>query len=72
MSLRPNMFQLLIRTWIKPTFRTSNSVLKRFSTATSPTLRVYQQQCLNVCLEQLQEGVKRQAISLPVGGGKTV
>ncbi|KAJ2906739.1 DEAD DEAH box helicase, partial [Coemansia aciculifera] len=36
------------------------------------TLRPYQQECIDTCLALLQAGVRRQAVSLPVGSGKTV
>ncbi|KAJ2484124.1 DEAD DEAH box helicase [Coemansia sp. RSA 2320] len=36
------------------------------------TLRPYQQECIDKCLASLQAGVRRQAVSLPVGSGKTV
>ncbi|KAI9347755.1 P-loop containing nucleoside triphosphate hydrolase protein [Obelidium mucronatum] len=35
-------------------------------------LRDYQQECIDTCLAKLKSGVKRQAVSLPVGSGKTV
>lgn len=35
-------------------------------------LRPYQQECIDTCLAELQRGTRRQAISLPVGSGKTV
>ncbi|KAI8324467.1 P-loop containing nucleoside triphosphate hydrolase protein [Martensiomyces pterosporus] len=35
-------------------------------------LRPYQSECVNACLKRLQSGVHRQAVSLPVGSGKTV
>ncbi|KAJ1950721.1 DEAD DEAH box helicase, partial [Linderina macrospora] len=35
-------------------------------------LRPYQQECIDTCLKRIDEGVKRQAVSLPVGSGKTV
>ncbi|KAJ1974309.1 DEAD DEAH box helicase [Dimargaris xerosporica] len=42
------------------------------ATTATVTLRPYQQECINVCLARLQEGIQRQAVSLPVGSGKTV
>ncbi|KAJ2362367.1 DEAD DEAH box helicase, partial [Coemansia sp. RSA 2611] len=36
------------------------------------TLRPYQQECIDSCLASLHAGVRRQAVSLPVGSGKTV
>ncbi|KAJ2346712.1 DEAD DEAH box helicase, partial [Coemansia sp. RSA 2618] len=38
----------------------------------SHTLRPYQQECIDSCLGALTDGVWRQAVSLPVGSGKTV
>ncbi|ORX71620.1 P-loop containing nucleoside triphosphate hydrolase protein, partial [Linderina pennispora] len=35
-------------------------------------LREYQKECIDACLKRIDEGVKRQAVSLPVGSGKTV
>ncbi|KAI8809804.1 P-loop containing nucleoside triphosphate hydrolase protein [Cladochytrium replicatum] len=34
-------------------------------------LRPYQQECISMCLNHLAEGTTRQAVSLPVGSGKT-
>ncbi|KAJ2886159.1 DEAD DEAH box helicase [Coemansia aciculifera] len=42
--------------------------LRRFA----HTLRPYQQECIDTCLSLLRAGVRRQAVSLPVGSGKTV
>lgn len=36
------------------------------------SLRPYQKQCIDVCINELNRGVKRQVVSLPVGSGKTV
>ncbi|KAF9172998.1 hypothetical protein BGX21_003955 [Mortierella sp. AD011] len=35
-------------------------------------LRPYQQECIDACLSNLNQGVMRQIVSLPVGSGKTV
>lgn len=37
-----------------------------------PLLRPYQSECVEKCLEALGKGIRRQAVSLPVGSGKTV
>ena len=50
---------ILIRRSFSIVFRNSN-------------LREYQRECINVCLRELSDGIRRQAISLPVGSGKTV
>ncbi|KAJ2701408.1 DEAD DEAH box helicase [Coemansia sp. IMI 203386] len=36
------------------------------------TLRPYQSECIDKCLQSLEQGIRRQAVSLPVGSGKTV
>ncbi|KAF9930326.1 hypothetical protein BGZ67_005878 [Mortierella alpina] len=35
-------------------------------------LRPYQTECIDACLANLEKGIKRQIVSLPVGSGKTV
>jgi superfamily II DNA or RNA helicase len=35
-------------------------------------LRPYQEECIRICLEEYTKGIRRQAVSLPVGSGKTV
>ena len=37
-----------------------------------PVMRPYQQLSIDITLKRFKEGMKRQAISLPVGSGKTV
>ncbi|KAI9488384.1 hypothetical protein BDB00DRAFT_848229 [Zychaea mexicana] len=37
-----------------------------------PTLRNYQHECIESCLNQLKQGHRKQIVSLPVGSGKTV
>ena len=38
-----------------------------------PSLRPYQEECIDKCINKfMREGVRRQAVSLPVGSGKTV
>ncbi|KAJ1942746.1 DEAD DEAH box helicase [Kickxella alabastrina] len=39
---------------------------------TTHTLRPYQNECIDQCLSKLSAGIRRQAVSLPVGSGKTV
>ena len=36
------------------------------------SLRGYQRECIDTCLSEFYQGIKRQAVSLPVGSGKTV
>ncbi|KAJ1661872.1 DEAD DEAH box helicase [Coemansia sp. RSA 1813] len=36
------------------------------------TLRPYQKECIDACITLLEQGLRRQAVSLPVGSGKTV
>ncbi|KAJ3053927.1 hypothetical protein HK097_003077 [Rhizophlyctis rosea] len=38
----------------------------------APELRWYQKECIESCIRKLEEGVKRQVVSLPVGSGKTM
>ncbi|KAJ1659896.1 putative ATP-dependent helicase IRC3 [Dispira simplex] len=38
----------------------------------NPTLRPYQLECIRESLVHLEQGIRRQAVSLPVGSGKTV
>ncbi|TPX41245.1 hypothetical protein SeLEV6574_g06193 [Synchytrium endobioticum] len=40
--------------------------------ASTVSLRPYQLECIDTCISKLQDGIKRQAVSLPVGSGKTV
>ncbi|KAF9184875.1 hypothetical protein BGZ50_003412 [Haplosporangium sp. Z 11] len=40
--------------------------------APATQLRPYQQECIDACLDNLQNGIMRQIVSLPVGSGKTV
>ena len=48
-------------------------VVTALAAATSkPALRPYQQECIDICLSEYQKGIRRQAVSLPVGSGKTV
>jgi superfamily II DNA or RNA helicase len=45
---------------------------RAFSVHVPRPLRPYQKECLDKCITSLNEGVKRQVVSLPVGSGKTV
>ncbi len=45
------------------------SVFRLFSTV---SLRTYQEDCIKASLEHFKNGINRQAVSLPVGAGKTV
>ncbi|KAG0241495.1 P-loop containing nucleoside triphosphate hydrolase protein [Mortierella sp. GBAus27b] len=63
---------------VKPT-RTRKPKAAATNIATSTTasmapiqLRPYQQECIDTCLENLEKGITRQIVSLPVGSGKTV
>ncbi|KAG0209505.1 hypothetical protein BGX28_010278 [Mortierella sp. GBA30] len=57
-----------------PKAKKTNIVFAPAEHTASPVteLRPYQQQCIDACLSNLQKGIKRQIVSLPVGSGKTV
>jgi superfamily II DNA or RNA helicase len=44
----------------------------RFLRLFSTFLRPYQKECIKHSLEHFESGINRQAVSLPVGAGKTV
>ncbi|TEB35208.1 P-loop containing nucleoside triphosphate hydrolase protein [Coprinellus micaceus] len=44
---------------------------RRTHTATSVVLRPYQEECINECLDWLDQGATRIGVSLPTGSGKT-
>ena len=47
-------------------------MLKRFLSSVA-VLRDYQEECIRTSIEHfITQGIKRQAVSLPVGAGKTV
>ncbi|KAF9575295.1 hypothetical protein EC968_003647 [Mortierella alpina] len=52
----------------------SKEVVAATVLAPSPVtqLRPYQRECIDACLANLEKGIKRQIVSLPVGSGKTV
>ncbi|KAG0254997.1 hypothetical protein BG011_005396 [Mortierella polycephala] len=52
----------------------ANLAIKLAMTKAAPVtqLRPYQQECIDTCLDNLQNGIMRQIVSLPVGSGKTV
>ena len=47
-------------------------MLRFFRLFSTVTLRDYQQECIKSSLEHFRNGINRQAVSLPVGAGKTV
>lgn len=47
-------------------------IMRAHSTLATPTLRPYQQACIDATLTKLRVGVRKQIASLPVGSGKTV
>ena len=49
-----------------------NTVRRASNVSTSLVLRPYQKDCLDASLASFNSGVKSQAVSLPVGSGKTV
>lgn len=55
-----------------PNTWTSTSFTSTRSDNSSSGLRPYQQECIDQCLQALEDGITRQVVSLPVGSGKTV
>lgn len=46
--------------------------VRKFTAAAGPVLRDYQTECIETSLKAIAAGKRRQAVSLPVGSGKTV
>ena len=40
---------------------------RRFNAQLAPTLRNYQQECIQSCLDEFKLGIRKQIVSLPVG-----
>ncbi|KAI9202072.1 P-loop containing nucleoside triphosphate hydrolase protein [Polychytrium aggregatum] len=70
---RPNNQQSLPRASFsddsRPSELSPESVLLK--TALHSSLRPYQKECILTCISEFQKGIRRQAVSLPVGSGKT-
>lgn len=50
----------------------SDKMFRRYSSSKPFDLRPYQEECISTSLNHLSAGLKRVAVSLPVGSGKTV
>jgi superfamily II DNA or RNA helicase len=48
-------------------FKNRKSSLNLLKRLYSTVLRPYQSECIETCLNELEQGCKRQAVSLPVG-----
>ncbi|KAJ2725894.1 DEAD DEAH box helicase [Coemansia sp. Benny D115] len=64
--------QLQSRQQHTSTAAAADAVATPASSTSLHDLRPYQRECIEACLDRLRRGVRRQAVSLPVGSGKTV
>ncbi len=50
----------------------TNSFFKRFNHTRAISLRPYQQECIDACMNTINKNIRKIAVSMPTGGGKTV
>lgn len=71
-SFRPMQLLHVLGIWCRRRYHGAGVVARDKDPGVATALRPYQEECISTCLEEFSRGITRQAVSLPVGSGKTV